>query len=231
MTNNYLQKPIEYAEQTILTDILGGVFPPGSNLPSEREYAERLGVTRPTLREALGRIERDGWISIHHGKSTVVNNYWQDGGLNILSTLTKMGGEMDWKLVIHVLKVRTDIAPSYAHLAVMRNPDLVLKFLEKRDELRESGGDEFARFDWEFHHKLTVLSENPIYPLILNGFKPLYQRLAVDYFCREEERELSMYFYEELAAASENHDPEHAERATLEVMQESMRLMKIRSEL
>ena len=229
MKNNLRMKPLEYAEQSILKDILDGVYLPGSRLPSEREFAERLGVTRPTLREALGRIERDGWITIQHGKSTVVNNYWEDGGLNILSTLTKMGGEMDWKLVDHVLQVRIDIAPSYAYYAVMRNPDPVLGLLTRVNDLDDSS-ERYAKFDWDLHHELTVLSGNTIYPLILNGFKPLYQRLAIIYFSRKEERDLSAEFYTDLTKATRDHDPDRARMITLAVMKESMRMMKNRRE-
>jgi GntR family transcriptional regulator, negative regulator for fad regulon and positive regulator of fabA len=49
------QRPALYAEQALVTDILNGTFPPGSNLPAERELSIQLGVTRPTLREALRR--------------------------------------------------------------------------------------------------------------------------------------------------------------------------------
>lgn len=227
--NNQLIKPLEYAEQNILKDILEGEYPPGSNLPSEREYAEKLGVTRPTLREALGRIERDGWITIQHGKPTAVNDYWKEGGLNILSTLTKMGGEMDWKLVFYVLQVRTDIAPNYTYHAVLKNPGEVKHLLSKSRQL-DDDANAYAQYDWEVHHQLTVLSENPIYPLILNGFEPLYNRLAQEYFSGEQERALSKFFYQELLKATENGDPAQAKNITNGVMMQSLSLMKLRSE-
>jgi GntR family negative regulator for fad regulon and positive regulator of fabA len=140
-----------------------------------------------------------------------------------------MGGEMDWRLVFHVLQVRADIAPSYASQAVSRNPDRMRTLLEKSKQLPETA-QAFAQYDWQLHHGMTVLSENPIYPLILNGFEPLYERLAVKYFVNPEERELSKTFYAGLLDAVDANDPIHARDVTLDVMQESKRLMQIRSE-
>lgn len=222
---NQLIKPLEYTERHIINDILEGVYPPGAKLPSEREYSEILGVTRPTLREALGRIERDGWITIQHGKSTVVNDYWKDGGLNILSTLTKIGGEKDWMLALHVLKVRIDIAPEYTYLAVLKNPEEVIEILKNSEKL-QNDPQEFSEYDWELHHRLTILSENMIYPLILNGFKPLYHRLAVEYYASEDARELSKFFYQRLLISTKNGDPAQAKQITLSVMKESFNLME-----
>jgi len=55
-------KPAELAENRLVEAILEGTFPINSSLPAERELAEMLGVTRPTLREVLQRLSRDGWL-------------------------------------------------------------------------------------------------------------------------------------------------------------------------
>lgn len=47
--------------------ILNGQYPPGSRLPAERELAQTLGVSRPSLREALIALEIDGTIEIRMG--------------------------------------------------------------------------------------------------------------------------------------------------------------------
>jgi len=75
------KKPAEIAESRLIQAILTDKFSINSNLPAERELAELLGVTRPTLREALQRLERDGWLEIHQGKPTRIRNYWEEGNL------------------------------------------------------------------------------------------------------------------------------------------------------
>jgi GntR family transcriptional regulator, negative regulator for fad regulon and positive regulator of fabA len=72
----------------------GQSFPPGSNLPGERELAVQFGVTRPTLREVLQRLERDGWIEIRQGKPTRVRDYWQEGNLAVLVAVALIKGEL-----------------------------------------------------------------------------------------------------------------------------------------
>lgn len=47
-----------------------GHIPPGSKLPPEPELAEELGVSRPTLREALRSLEEDGFVTRTRGAGT-----------------------------------------------------------------------------------------------------------------------------------------------------------------
>jgi len=52
--------------------IQSGEFPPGSRLPAERELAQLLGVSRPSLREALIALEIDGSVEIRMGSGVYV---------------------------------------------------------------------------------------------------------------------------------------------------------------
>ena len=73
----------QLVESRLVKALLDGTFPINSNLPAERELATLLGVTRPTLREALQRLERDGFIEIRHGKPTRVRDFWIEGNLGV----------------------------------------------------------------------------------------------------------------------------------------------------
>ena len=52
--------------------IEAGVYGAGQSLPAEAELATQLGVSRSTLREALGYLEKDGLILRKHGVGTFV---------------------------------------------------------------------------------------------------------------------------------------------------------------
>ncbi|MCO5734280.1 FadR/GntR family transcriptional regulator [Rhizobium sp. SSA_523] len=52
--------------------IQNGQYPAGSRLPPERELAQTLGVSRPSLREALIALEIDGSIEIRMGSGIYV---------------------------------------------------------------------------------------------------------------------------------------------------------------
>jgi GntR family negative regulator for fad regulon and positive regulator of fabA len=217
------QRPAAYAEEALVTAILDGTYPPGSTLPGERALAAALGVTRPTLRETLQRLACEGWLTIQQGKSTRVNNFWQEGGLNVLGALVRYSERFPPNFVPNLLEVRLALAPAYAAAAVARSPEMVLDYVANYSGLEDSPAT-FAKFDWALHQTLTIASKNPVYTLILNGFAGFYEEMACLYFARIEARDSSRAFYAALMEAARSVDPAAAERITRLVMQESIEL-------
>ena len=215
------QKPSAYAEHSLTAAILDGTFPPGSMLPSERMLAVDLGVTRPTLREALQRLARDGWVTVRQGKATVVNNYWQDGGLNVLGALIHHGDHLPANFVTQLLEVRLNLAPAYTRDAVTNAPVEVSTFLRGSGRLDESPAD-YASFDWQLHRRLTISSGNHIYTLIMNGFGNFYEELARVYFTSSGARSSSRRFYAALSEAADDQDADLAEQVSRAAMLESI---------
>ena len=218
-------RPAELVESRLINAIIDEEFPINSNLPAERELAQRLGVTRPTLREALQRLARDGWLEIRHGKPTRVRNYWQEGNLAVLGTIARHHDHIPSDFVPNLLQVRALLAPAYTRLAVKRAAKSTAKFLEGYRGLLDTP-DSFARADWELHLFLTVESGNPIFTLILNGFKELYPRLGSLYFTPPKARARSHQFYVDLLTAAQARDAQRAEAITQAVMQDSIDLWK-----
>ncbi len=64
-SGNAFEETVERLLQTIRL----GVVPPGGRLPAERELATRLGVSRATLREALGELHEAGWVEVRRGRA------------------------------------------------------------------------------------------------------------------------------------------------------------------
>lgn len=217
------QKPNGYAEQSLVQAILDGTFPPGSTLPGERTLAEQLGVTRPTLREAIQRLSRDGWLTVQQGKSTAVNDFWQDGGLNVLEALVAHPDHLPRGFITHLLEVRLNLAPAYTRAAVSHAPTAVAAFLADYDTLTEDTAV-YAAFDWQLHRCLTIQSGNAIYTLILNGFTGFYEQLARLYFASAEARARSRAFYAELYTTTLQGDADRAETLTRATMAESIQL-------
>lgn len=216
-------RPAADAEAALVAAILDGRFPPGSALPAERGLATQLGVTRPTLREVLQRLARDGWITIQHGKPTRVNDYWREGGLNVLSALVRTAGRVPRELVPWLLEVRVTLGPTYTRAAVARAGAEVAALLEAHAALADTP-EAFAAFDWRLHRCLTAASGNPIYALILNGFAGFYESMARRYFAAPAARALSLAFYAELLGAARRGDGAEAERVAREVLRQSIPL-------
>jgi GntR family transcriptional regulator, phosphonate transport system regulatory protein len=60
-------------EQALHTDILAGVFPPKSQLPSEQDLSERFAAHRHTVRRALAALAQKGMIRSERGRGSFVN--------------------------------------------------------------------------------------------------------------------------------------------------------------
>ncbi len=219
------QRPIEYAKQSLIKAILDGTFPPDSTFPGERDLATRLGITRPTLREALRCLESDGWLTIQQGKSTKVNNFRIDGGLNVLGALVQYNQDIPPDFIPNLLEVRLALAPAYTSAAVVSAAAKVVDYLTLYSGLDDTP-EAFSQFDWGLHHLLTVASNNYVYTLILNGFSGFYERMAQRYFIPSEARDLSRNFYATLMEAAINGDALEAERLTRVVMHKSIILWK-----
>jgi GntR family negative regulator for fad regulon and positive regulator of fabA len=216
-------RPAALTEARLIEAILNGHFPIDSTLPAERELASQLGVTRPTLREALQRLARDGWIEIHQGRPTRVRNYWQEGNLGVLGAIARHKNYVPPDFVPNLLSVRLLLAPAYTQMAVENLPATVAELLAGYTDLADTPRA-FAEADWELHRRLTIASGNPVFTLILNGFTDLYLNMAMIYFALPQARAHSRAFYHDLHAAAKAHDPLAAEAVTRRVMQDTIDL-------
>ena len=224
-SDNSPLRPAEQAETRLIDAILDGQYPINTGLPPERDLAVRLGVTRPTLREALQRLARDGWIEIRHGKPTRVRDFWQEGNLAVLNAISRHQDHVPPDFVANLLQVRELLAPAYARLAVKRAAKNLAKILETYQDLSDTP-ETFAQADWALHQTLTRESGNPIFTLILNGFKDLYPHMGQLYFAAPKARARSRKFYAELLEAARARSADQAEAITRTVMQDSINLWK-----
>ncbi len=215
-------RPAQFTEEKILTSILDKTFPPGSHLPSERVLAEKLGVTRPTVRETLQGLAKEGWIEIRHGKPTQVNDYWEKGGLGMLGTMAKYAGFLPDGFITNLLEFRLNLLPSCAQDAVDNAPGIFIEHLGRAKGLGDDPGA-FALYDWELQELMARYCRNIIYPLILNDFSEVYKRLASLYFSLEIARKSSCRYYEAFLAAVQD-SGRGVENVVRGVFEESIRI-------
>ena len=188
------RSPAAFAEEYIVDSIWNGKFSPGTILPAERELSELIGVTRTTLREVLQRLARDGWLTIQHGKPTRVNNIWETAGLHILETITRLDDAGSLKLADQLLDVRTQFGSVYLRFAMKENAKKMSEIMARVTEIDETA-DAYIEFDWNVQHECAELSGNPVYVLMLNGFKNIYYRVGRFYFGQPETRALAKQYY------------------------------------
>lgn len=217
-------RPAQLVEHHLITGILAGTYPPGKPLPSERRLAEIIGVARPPLRETLHRLATEGWLTIAHGKPTLVNDYWDKGCMGLLSTLAKYIDTLPTGFVSQLMEVRSRLLPVMAGLAADRAPDEVLAFLKVAKALDDEVAA-FVDFDWRLQLLLATHSGNPIYKLILNDFSRIFETMAAAYFQLPEARASSRSYYRDLAAAIRT-GTERVETVVADAMDQSEALWK-----
>lgn len=200
-----LLKPAEFAEKQLLEGILEGRFPQGETLPAERLLAQEMGITRPTLRETLKRLASQGWVSIQHGKPTRVNRYLETGGLSVLRSLARYGKHLPNDMVDHLLEVRTAIFPDIAQKAAHRDPEGLMHKLKESAAIGDAPGH-YAEYDWQLQIFMVSASNNPVYQMIFNDFKPLYRVLGKKYFERKNARIETKQYYLDLTRMLEKRD-------------------------
>ncbi len=216
-------KPADLAENRLLDAILDGIFPINSVLPPERDLATQLGVTRPTLREALQRLSRDGWIEIHQGKSTRVCDYWHEGNLLILKALSDRPDKLPESFIPDLLHVRAAIAPLYTKRALSLHPQETINLFASLQDLEDSPLG-YAQADQAMHQQLARLSDNLIYPLLLNNFRKMSVQGGLLYFNSPSAREVSREFYRSSLEAAMQGDCDQLEAITRAVMLRSIRI-------
>jgi len=212
-----MKKSHEMVEKALVHALLKGDPLPGSHLESERDLAARFAVSRATVREALLKLQQSGWISVQQRHATVVNNFWSQGDLELLSSITRNSDHFPPNLASHLLELRVQFAPDYARRAVENDPEKLMECLVRSKRLGNGPGA-MARFDGELHLNMAILSGNKIYPLLMNSFADLYFRLRGEFFAREEDRAEAREFYKKLLHAAGVKDPDQAETITRAAM-------------
>lgn len=225
MNNTWLppERPAVLTEKRIITAILDGTFAVDSNLPAERELSAQLGITRPTLREALQRLARDGWLEIRQGKPTRVRNYWQEGNLAVLASIAQHEENLPPEFVPWLLSARVLLAPAYTRQAIEKNGAQVGSYLTDFESLPDDP-QAYANFDWGLHRQLSILGGNPFFTLFINTVQRLYEILGPRYFSLPETRKHSQSWYAYLRSCARECNGEEAQHLTEKIMQESLEL-------
>jgi GntR family transcriptional repressor for pyruvate dehydrogenase complex len=167
--------------------ILSGKFPIGQKLPSERELALQLGVSRPVVHEGLVDLAAKGLVSMVPRVGTMVNDYRREGSLSILTSLVNYHqGNLEPGLLISLLEMRRLFEVETARLAALnRNQeqlDFLYTLLQKENTINYQEVEAISELDFDFHHLIALASGNHIYPLLLNSFKHCYANLAGQFF-------------------------------------------------
>ncbi len=122
--------------------VADGTLKPGEKLPGETALAQRLGVSRPTLREALGVLQVKGLLEVRPRSGTYVTSAVDGGGGNVVDELVAVDPTKIWEL----LEIRKVVDTEAAALAARRrNPADLARLDEIMQSVRNLGGQDLIR--------------------------------------------------------------------------------------
>ena len=138
--------------EAIATAISAGRLQSGARLPSNRELAQRLGVSRPTAREALLALEYAGLVEVRPGSGAYVSEARQGPGAMPLNAMESPDT---------LIEARVSLEPAIARLCAIRlTPARVAALdalVDKAEREVGEGGSptELVRLGLEFHRQLA----------------------------------------------------------------------------
>jgi GntR family transcriptional repressor for pyruvate dehydrogenase complex len=168
--------------------ILSGQWQIGARLPSERDLAADLNISRPVLHESLVDLAAKGLVSIQPRRGVFVNDYRTSGSCALLSSLLAYsGGQLDPAFIQSLMDMRVLVEIETASLAAHNRKDEHLAQFEHilaQESTPQQNDRTLTDLDFSFHLLVAVASGNLVYPLILNSFKNVYTHLTGLFFDR-----------------------------------------------
>lgn len=167
----------------LLARIAAGEFPPGSHLPSERELMERLGVGRPSVREALQALERMGFVTIVHGEGARVQPLSAQDVIGKMSEAVLFMLANTEDMLEHLKEARLMFEVAMARLAAQRATKADIERLRLALETHRASLNDPQRFletDLDFHAAIAAASHNPIYVAVSTAMLGWLRRFHVE---------------------------------------------------
>ncbi|MCC7208578.1 MAG: FadR family transcriptional regulator [Anaerolineae bacterium] len=190
---------------------------PGDRLPSERELAEHLGISRAIVREAIKTLEQQGLLSVEVGRGTFVTQLEPQDLTHALNLL--MLQSADEHAFDYVYEIRQMIEIESARKAAERATDDDIAELESKLQAMVASVDDvdgFARADTAYHQALAVATHNPLFVTLLLPITNLLRQIQ-----RKASRTMrgpadAIHYHTRILEAVRQHNPDASGQAMRE---------------
>ena len=193
--------------------ITEGILKPGDRLPSESELAERFGVGRSSLREAMRALQLLGVVDVIQGKGTFLRQTYVLPLATDWARLSKMG------LISQVMEARQIIEVTIAQLAAERatGEDIAAMWAAIR-RAEEADGDSVisGEASVNFHLALAEATHNEVLALMYRTVRDLYLETARQTQMTPESVENRLQDHRRILECVEQQNPEMASKLMAE---------------
>ena len=208
----------DHTSNHIVRSILGYLqernLQPGDRLPSERALAEKLGVGRNALREALATLTTLRVVEARPNSGIYLRRVSTESSFETLVLLADMGSTPTPTEIAETVEVRAALELVAVRLACTRRDDDDLKRLRAIIEqtervLRERGN--ISEDDTAFHLALVGASHNSVLVRVLNAFYRMTALRRKAVFASREHGRVSARDHRKLVDAIERRDIDQAQ--------------------
>lgn len=191
--------------------ILSGRVPAGEQFPSERGWAEQLGVSRTTLRQAVRRLAERRLVEIVPGKGTYVRQLLSSDAATPLMTLMRHSRAT----TRDVLEARKMIESHGASLAAEhRDPEGLQRLQDALHRFDEATNlADRVRADLAFHREIARASNNPVIEILFDSMAHLTVEMMIRSLGDPTVSREGIPFHADIHRAIEQGDPARARKA------------------
>jgi GntR family transcriptional regulator, transcriptional repressor for pyruvate dehydrogenase complex len=158
--------------------IVSGELRPGDRLPRESDLAQRLGLSRNSLREAVRALSLVRILDVRQGDGTYVTSLDSGVLLDALSFLLDLHHDNN---VVHTLEARRALEAAAAALAAqyIEPHELDRLYFLMEEAARCATIEEFVDNDLEFHRSIAIASRNPVLVALLDSLASRTSRARI----------------------------------------------------
>jgi len=158
--------------------ILEGSLAPGQKLPPERELAKQFDVSRPSLREAIQKLEVKGLVYRRQGGGTYIKNQLEEGMTDPLFELISKHPESQFDL----LEFRHALEGISAYYAALRGTETDYEEIKiSFNQIgRETDLQATAKAINEFHFAVAEASHNVVLLHLIRGMSSLLEQSILE---------------------------------------------------
>jgi DNA-binding FadR family transcriptional regulator len=236
-TRPAVRQRYEQIADHLVGELRRGALRPGLKLPGERELAQRLGVGRASVREALGALQVRGLVETRPGAGSFI----AADALERVAGADELAAGLDLPADAGpsaLLEARRILEPEVAALAARRaagDPEIA-RLLDVMAASADPADPEQRRrwsdADRAFHRQIAVSTTNPVLLAIADHLaalmdQPLWQQLRDESIAVPGRTTLQLAEHRLIAAAIAEGDPEAARRHAAEHIDRARRYMAL----
>jgi GntR family transcriptional regulator, transcriptional repressor for pyruvate dehydrogenase complex len=203
----------EQIVQQIEESVLNGSLKPGDQLPAERELAQRLGVSRTAVREAVKALREKGLVEAYSGRGTFITDGTTNAARQSFDLMVKIGQQ---ESSTHLAELRLILEPGIAAVAAARVKEEDITAMREAVAVMERSQADPAAYieaDLDFHLALAEAAANPLILSLIDSIVGLLREQRIKIFNVEGGPQRGQVHHKRILDAMERRDSEMARNA------------------